>query len=314
MSFAEKPLKVALFAGEPLSGSTIEMLVNQQRLAGVMLPEQIDMFAQQVGQALQQANLNVAQFNSSNLSQLDALFKQWEADLVLLFGFDSSLVDIVSHTTLPCFNCFVGEGPYAGANSIYWQVREQQSEGTVRLCQLSCESDESKMVSYQQAIAKPFKIDDKDTAQCVENMLLQGLPSLVHECVELWAGNKLQLQAQEVVNSQVRLVDEQVLSVDWRQMSSQQICAMARAGNPRFGGCSVKINNTVINLLQASAVQYSTYGVSAGVICCNSESDGVIVATVDGAIRIDILSNADGVFTGLQFCERFGIFAGMAFG
>lgn len=308
MSGTNQPVKVAVFAESSLSGSTIEMLVNQQLFAGAVLPQQLDMFTQQLAGALQQATLNVAQFDHAQLDELDNLLTRWEANVVLCFGFSQHMAEIVTKVNLPVFHCAVGEGKYSGPQGIYWQVRDQQDEG---LAQIGLWRLQQSQLVYQRCISQSFKIDSKDTAQCVENALLQGLPSLVHQLIGAWSSDSLMFESVEWCDDKALVLTEQDLAVDWHCMPSQQICAMARAGNPRFGGCSVKINNTVINLLQATKVNYPTYGVEAGMIVCNSEKDGVIVATVDGAIRIDILSNADGVFTGLQFFERFGIYAGM---
>jgi methionyl-tRNA formyltransferase len=96
-------------------------------------------------------------------------------------------------------------------------------------------------------------------------------------------------------------------------MGAKQIVDMARAGNPVFNGCVIRLGQTPLSLLQASVVDYPTYGVTPGTICHSGEPDGVIVATADGALRLDVMANMDGVFSANAFVERFQISAGMTF-
>ena len=109
----------------------------------------------------------------------------------------------------------------------------------------------------------------------------------------------------------LKVLSEGDFVVDWKTMSAQQISQLARASNAQFGGCRVSLANTELGLFQATPVSHSTFGVPAGTVCHVGEPEGVIVATHDGAIRIDVLSNADGIFSGINFFDRFGIDAGM---
>ena len=68
-----------------------------------------------------------------------------------------------------------------------------------------------------------------------------------------------------------------------------------------------------VGLLQATVVEHPAYGVPAGTVLHIGEPEGVIVASKGGALRLDILTITEGIFTGLAFAERFGLDAGVAF-
>jgi len=313
-STMNKAVKVVVFAGNHFCGPVIEMLVQQQLLAGVVLPQEPNAFTSQLAQALAQSQLPMMQFDPLQISALHNTINSWEANIGLSFGFEGQLNGLLAQmsasNSVDMFAYQTGEAKFAGDYSIYWQVRQQVKATSARWLKLTLQQPSA---VYQMANEVDFNIHPMDTTGCVENALLQQIAGFCYQFLHLFSQGSLDLAPAFNQDVQRLSLKDDDLRVDWRSMNGEQICALARAGNPHFGGCVITINNTDINLQQASVVDYPTYGVDAGMICATSESDGVIVATLDGAIALDILSNVDGLFSGARFCERFGIHAGMAF-
>ena len=104
------------------------------------------------------------------------------------------------------------------------------------------------------------------------------------------------------------------VQIDWEKMGSDEISALARAAQGHFHGAHTKFNKVLLCIPQISKSAMPTYNVPAGTILSVDESDGLIVALKDEAICIDIISVADGTFSGANFALRFNLEAGMKLG
>ena len=309
-------IKVVVFAGSHLSITTLNMLLNQQRLSGVVLSPVASEFNQQLLAWLQQMNIVYIQLTTDPLlaSQAVVTITSWQAQVAISFDLESSLID--QHAALfnyGLYHCHCAPYPaYQGPMPLYWQLRDGQTSTNFTLQKANAKNNTS---SHQIALSHQIDIHPLDTYKSLENKVLTDITPTINQLLQQLAkqqGN-IELTTSVDKSSTMNALQEQDLKVVWKTMTSQQICDLARAGNPNFGGCIITLQNTELNLLQATSVNHATYGVPAGTICHTGEPEGVIIATSDGAIRLDIISNADGIFSGLAFCDRFEISAGMAF-
>lgn len=306
------PMKVVVFAATPVAVPCINMLLQQQRLAGVVMPHQVDEFSHQLQHWLELQGINHHRLPPEHHDETVTLLRRWEADVAISFGFAPSLPKPLCQTPRLGFYYFLGAAPqdYYGPMPEYWQIRDGSNQ--TRLTLLSAIADDN---GADIAATLPIQIHPMDTLQCLENKLTQHSSLLVNDFLDtlIATQGKVTLQASNGQGKDAPVIDEADLHVYWPNMTAQQIVDCARAGNPRFGGCVVTLADKQLNLLQATVVKHPTYGVKPGTICHTGEPEGVIVATVDGALRLDVLSNMDGVFGGNHFISRFGIAAGMEF-
>lgn len=304
--------KVVLFVGSPLAGPVINMLLQQQRLAGIVLAQQVDMFSHQLETWLQQSQLPYTRFNPAQLDTLSAQLRDWQTDLAITFSFPHTLPDNCQQATgYGLYHFHPAPFPqYQGPMPLYWQIRDDRRE-----TQLVLQKSHVRAGQPDIAMSQSLSIHPLDTLQCLEGKVAQQGAVFIDQFIGTLTKNQGQISLQEQAGqvSQAPAVQEADLKVNWQTMSAQQIAALARAGNSQFGGCVVNIGQIDVNLIQATPVSHPTYGVKPGTLCFIGEPQGVVVATHDGALRLDILSSADGVFNGLNFCERFGINAGMEF-
>jgi len=303
--------KVVVLAASPMAVPTIAMLLQEHRLAGVLLPERLDSFSGQLQAQLQQCEIPYCKMGEQNEAVVVAQLLDWHADLAVSFGFAPRLKNSFSQATTYGLYYMLGAAPddYYGPMPSYWQIRD----GRRRTCLTLVKAIASEQGDI--ALSLPIAIEELDTLQSLENKLVsyasQLVQSFINKLVE--HNGQIPLVKSQQQGLQAPLVKEKNLHVDWLTMTASQIAALARAGNPTLAGCVVTLGNTSLNLLQATEVKHPTYGVSPGTLCHVGEPEGVIVATLDGAIRLDILSNVDGVFGAMSFTERFGISAGMVF-
>jgi methionyl-tRNA formyltransferase len=310
LDMANLPMKVVIFAADQMAIPTINMLLQQQRLAGVVLAEQPDMFSQQLQGWLQQQHIPCARYLQEQPTTISTQLACWEADLAISFGFGPTLPDTIIDKLNYGLYYFHEASPsqYNGQAPLYWQIRQGASQTQLTLQKATAQSDN---------IAATFDmpIQPLDTLQCLQNNVAQQVPVLINQFIEQLIENQGQVAftTSKGKAEAAQCPTENQLYVDWSKMTSAGIVAMAKAGNPNFGGCIVVLGKTPLSLLQATVSKHPTFGVEPGTLCHTGEPEGVIVATCDGAVRLDILSNADGIFSAINFIERFQINAGMAF-
>lgn len=283
----ELPLRVALLADHPGIVPVLNQLWQQGQLAGVCLGLAEDPFSSQLENWLRQLQLPYCRSASG---PNPALLRQWEADICLSVG--------AAAEAGPGLWQLLTDKP------AYWAIREGETQ--IRLGLMAAGTNDFHPLLIQE-------IAPLDTLQSLENRLALQLPQATQQAITLLRGGEP--VSGEACPGALRrpLPAEQELQVQWAQHDGRSIAAMARAGNGHLGGCVIVLGNTPLSLLQASLVEYQTFGVPPGTLCHSGEPDGVIVATVDGALRLDVIANADGVFGAVQFAERFQIHAGMAF-
>jgi methionyl-tRNA formyltransferase len=302
-------LKVVVFAGDQFAIPAINMLLQQQRLAGVILSSQEDQFSAQLQAWLQQVQCPFLRNSSSNSQVITDHLLAWQADLALCFGFNDALPDSALIAVPSGVFQFHASDPkqYNGPMPLYWQIRNSETETYLTLQQVT--NNGIGDIFQQHKLA----IHPLDTLQNLQNKTAQHTPAFIQQFIEQQQLGAESIQAieQHGIASPIPQGDD--LYVDWLTMSSEQISALARAGNLLFGGCMISLGQMPISLLQATVVNHPIFGVNPGTICYIGEPEGLIVATRNGSVRLDILSNTEGIFSGLNFAERFDINAGTAF-
>jgi methionyl-tRNA formyltransferase len=306
------PLKVVIFAANTLAIPVINQLAQQGRLAGVVITGQLDQTQYQLESWLHHHGLTYVKYDPTQTADLPSQLQRWEADLGFAFSFPFPFErSVLDQLNFGAFHVHVAPlTKYRGPQSLYWQIRDGEAE-----TQLTLQKAEAASENGGIALQQSLTIDPLDTYHSLENRVAQQLPLFIGQFIENLQANQRELELIPLSGnpSPAPIPKQTDLYVDWSSMNSQQIANMARAGNAQFGGCVLLLGETPIHLLQATPVEHPTYGVNPGTICHIGEPEGVIVATHEGAVKLDVLSGADGVFSGLSFVERFQINAGMEF-
>ncbi|WP_299022580.1 hypothetical protein [uncultured Photobacterium sp.] len=293
------PIKITIVAGHSIAVPTLNILLAQGQLNGVILPPQVDMFSAQLENWLGQQNIPYLRVQPDSQIALEELLSHWETDVVLNFGFMNSLQYFSQANDIKLFDISLDRSSYLAVKkccrNIRLLVQERRHARQVTLAAFDIHSNETAQ-----------GLLNRITSQSI-NVIEEFLERLQHDVPEHF--EPLTFISDDVFQSPL----EQELLVDWQVDNSETISAMARAGNPHFGGCTVVIANSPVHLLEAHPVNHPTYGVQPGTICHVGDPEGVIVATIDGALRIEVLSTVDGIYGSLSFCEQFKIDAGMAF-
>ncbi|PKH07397.1 methionyl-tRNA formyltransferase [Moritella sp. Urea-trap-13] len=310
-----KAIRLVLFASSSVVIPTINKLLQAGQLVGVVLTARNDADAMQLKQQLDQGNIPNTYYQPENPEQMAHQVESWRANTGLIFTFSHKLpLSIINVCRNGFYNLHASALPqYRGAMPLYWQIRNRESQSYLSMIKVE-EAFDSGDIMLQQAM--PLHV--LDTLNSLGHMMAELSAEFVQEFLAKLQESSLiakpHLSDTDSVLIAAPMPNQQDLMVNWQTMNGEDIAALARAGNPLFNGAMLVWNQSFIGLLQATPVKHANYGVPAGTVLHIGEPEGLIVATLDGALRLDVLTITEGVFSGLTFAERFGLDAGILFG
>ena len=303
-------IKTVLFASSSIVIPTLNLLLQNRQLAGIVLSERLDADLMQLQQQLEHANIPYIRYQQDKPEQTIFQIESWQANTGIIFTFSHKLPQSVLEVfSLGLFNLHASAVPeYRGIMPLYWQIRNRESQGYLSMIKVEQTFDCGDILLQQ-----PLPLHPLDTLNSFGNTIASHSPEFVRLFLLGLTDNSLVIRPQTGEVSLAPMPTQQDLLIDFKTMTGEEIAAMARAGNPLFNGAMLVWQQAFVGLLQATVVKHARYGVPAGTVLHIGEPEGVVVATVDGALRLDILTITEGVFTGLAFAERFGLDAGVQF-
>ncbi|EDM67135.1 methionyl-tRNA formyltransferase [Moritella sp. PE36] len=286
------------------------MLLDSQYSVLVVLNEQGDSDCMQLEQQLHHMNVPAIRYQTNQPELVVYQIKSRQADLGLIYTFSHKLPAVVLNAfDGGLFNLHASALPqYRGSMPLYWQIRNRETESYLSIIKVEDEFDTGDIMLQQIMTLSPL-----DTLNSVAHTLAQQAPQFIQDFMTRYANDELTAVAQQGEASNARMPTQKDMLINWKTMKSEEIAAAARAGNPLFNGMTIIWKQSYMGLLQATSIEHPNYGVPAGTVLHIGEPEGVVVATLDGALRLDVLTIAEGVFSGLAFAERFGLDAGMQF-
>jgi methionyl-tRNA formyltransferase len=301
--------KIILFTSSLMSLPLIGSLVSKNQLACVVLTARNDMDTQTLVQWLTHNKIVFFHFDENNEKLNIDKLNQFDTTLALVFNFPYKLSkDFLSHFSNNIFNIHASHLPkYKGNQPVFWQLRNGEMKTALSLCYIEDELDSGEIILQHE-----FDIQEKDTYGTLNSVLSQGAVPLVDEFFTLIEKDILSLPAIAQIGEQsfAPKVEQKDIMITWGTMKSKEIVNLVRASNPIFGGAQTMWRNSSISFLEVTAVNLPNMGLEAGTILHIGSPEGLIVVTIDGTLRIDIVSVPEGLFSGLRFAKRFNLDAG----
>lgn len=194
---------------------------------------------------------------------------------------------------------------YRGPSPLYWQLRNGEVASKITLHQVTEVIGCGNIVTQVDIPIHPF-----DTITYLQQKVSQALPQLIDR---LEQQQELQLMNQpKVVQNTAPIVGQQHLIISWHKQHTKNIVDMARAGNGDYGGAIFTVGQDIFRLLQASNVNCEIAGIQPGTVVELDRNRGLIIKTIDGAIRLDVIATQRGLFDGYRFAVLFGLDAGFS--
>ncbi|MDQ6961733.1 MAG: formyltransferase family protein [Mariprofundaceae bacterium] len=307
-----KQPKITLFISTSMAFPIVQQLIQRQQLAGVVLTARVDADSMQLEQQLQHMQLPFIRYNEQDTQPTIHFIQTLSSQLGLIATFTHILPEaLLSCFSLGLYNVHASLLPaYRGANPLFWQLKNNEKESAVLIHKVEKTADTGGIVaSYK------FDIHPLDTFGTLSGSVFQVMPLVINEFLDLIAehGQAIARTEQQGEVCQAPQPSQQDVSIDWSSMTASEICALARACNPNLGGAQLRWKSAQIGLMQANVVDKPMFGVPAGTIMHIGAPEGLLVATKEFALCIDVVYMMDGVFSGLQFAERFSLNAGEKF-
>ncbi len=306
--------KIVVFTSSCMSLPLINYLLQRGLLAGVIISvsndPQRNSDTQQLIANLQQMTVPLIQYQVDSLDDLQKQINQWEANWGVVFTFPEILPKpLIDFFKGDLFNIHASDLPnYRGSMPVYWQLRHNLDEIKLTLHRIEAKVDTGAIGHQTTIYIHPF-----DNFQTLNFKVMEQAPQLINEFLDLEQKGELQWKEQRDLQEKdfyAKDVNPTDLNMSWNINSALEFVGAARAGNPHHGGVVVNSQFGQFQVMQISKVQQPCFGVKAGTVLMVDKYKGLIVATKEGAISLDVVVSQQGYFSGYQFAIRFGIEAG----
>lgn len=295
--------KIALFVSSLNAFNLISYLINKNVLSCVVIANKNSADTHNLAQTLTQYKVAYFLYNQNDTNNL-TLLKKADTNLALSFGFSFKIPqEIIDYFKDNIFNIHASDLPkYRGKNPLFWQLRNGEEKSALSLHKVTQNFDEGEII-----LKEEFEINYQDTFGILNGIVSQLVIKLVENFLELLNTNSLTTLPQITDISFAKEVSQKDIIIDWESMSSLDIYNLTRACNPIFGGAKTIWKDTMLSIFESTIIDMDNLNLEAGTIIHIGSPEGLIITTIDGAIRIDNISILDGIFSGLRFAKRFNM-------
>lgn len=301
--------KVILFTSSQISWSLIGVLIENKSLLAIVIRDNTHPQFHQMIQFIQQHGIKIYLEPDDEKEEFLDILRALNADIALSFSYPK----IFSKKMTPIFrDGFFNIHPsplpkYRGSSPLYWQIRNGETKSAISIHRVTEELDGGDIV-----YSVEFMIEKEATIGSLSNKVASIVPNIIIGFLEAIESNSIEHKEQKDFTyfQQPQTSDFQI---DWQQDSAYEISQKAKASNPAYGGVETTISNRVIKILEATPIEYQTYGVKEGTIVLIDKIEGLVISTKDGAVRMDIISSFDGIFSGYSYSNYANLFSGEKF-
>ncbi|XOB61220.1 methionyl-tRNA formyltransferase [Campylobacterota bacterium DY0563] len=301
--------KVVLFTSSQIAWNLVYYLIETKRLSAVIVTSNNHPQFVQMINFLQQSNIPVFQHPDKIKDDFLKLMESLNPSLALCFSYSKIFTkEIIEVFKDRIFNIHPSSLPkYKGPNPLYWQIRDGVDKGAISIHKITQDIDNGDI-----AYRFDFDIKKESTLGALGNKVSILIPSVVHEFLLEFENSRLNYLKQEDSKYYHNPKDLDFM-IDWKKDTSFEIIQKVKASNPIYGGVQTSIKNNSIKILECTSVDKQTYGVKEGVVVLIDENEGLVVSCRDGAIKLNIISTIDGIFSGYSYANFIKIFSGEKF-
>lgn len=292
-----------------LSLPLIQQLQAKGQLAGVWLHNVRAEDSQQLGWFCQQQNIPLLVIDPAQpqalLDHFDTLAADCAISAFLSYLFPPQITEKLQGRLM---NIHASALPQLrGADPLFWLLRHGVGETQLSLHQVADKVDEGDLLFQQALLIHPF-----DTHQSLSNTVATELPVLIDGWIDA-GGLDVTKWAQQGESSRAPKVQVSERQIDWSNMSSLEIFNFVRACTGAGQGAWFRFGQEYLQLLECTPVQGDNLQLEPGMIVHLGAPEGILLASIDGLLRLDVISSPGGIFSGLRFAERYRLQAGQKF-
>ncbi len=304
-----KKTKIAILCNNKMAFNAIGMLMESGSLVAVGVPDNNEDVVPYLEHITKNTALHLRKFsrNSFNADMLDFL-SHTKADAVFIMTFPWLVPETVL-SVLPgkVYNFHYGILPeMKGADPIFEAIRQRKQETGVTVHIASPKIDDGPIL-----LSRKFPIDNEVTHGMLSSGMAQLAAMMSMELVQLIEnGNIPEAAPQSGGKYYPRPVIEDI-KINWEQMDSQDIHALARACNPWNKGayCAYGPWNFKITGFSHTNMPVNSDMRPGSVIFINGDNNVFVSCKDKKCLKIETISTDEGFFPGHQL-RMFGLKSG----
>jgi methionyl-tRNA formyltransferase len=302
-------MKIIVASQSCLSLPLIQQLEAKGELASVWLHNVRAEDSQQLGWFCQQQNIPLLVIDPAQpqalLEHFDAMTADCAISAFLSYLFPPQIIEKLQGRLV---NIHASALPQLrGADPLFWLLRQGANETQLSVHQVTDKVDEGDLLFQQALLIHPF-----DTHQSLSNAVATELPVLIDGWIDA-GGLEVSKWAQQGEPSSAPKVQVSERKIDWLSMSSLDIFNFVRACTGAGQGAWFRFGQEYLQLLECTPVQGDNLQLEPGIIVHIGAPEGMLLASTDGLLRLDVISSHGGIFSGLRFAERYLLQAGQQF-
>ena len=188
--------------------------------------------------------------------------------------------EILEIPSLGCINVHGSLLPkYRGAAPIQWAVLNGDKKTGITTMFMDEGMDTGDIILTEEIIIG----DDETTGELWDRLSIIGANLLVKTLERLESGDYNRIKQSEDFTL-APMIDKKMAKIDWNNQNSREIKNLVRGLNPSMGAYSL-LNNKKIKFWKIEVINDTTNN-EPGEIIKADEKEGLIIATVDGAISV----------------------------
>lgn len=246
------------------------------------------------------------------LDSLQQVISEIQPDCVFVLTFPWKIpANLLSLPPKGFLNFHFGLLPkYKGADPIFWEMKNQETEGGLTVHLMNEEIDEGVILMQEKSPIAPGM-----NYGLYANQLSQSSPAWVDTLLRKLEAEHLQfIEPVASESAPDRLPTEADLTINWAEQTALEMECLVNAANPRYGGAITTFSGQRLNILEVTPMSGNedmkgepgeivyadlTYGVI--VICADGELIRITVARIAGAYISGVKLITLGYFKGGKF-------------
>lgn len=305
-------MKLLVLCNDRLALPALNQLIQSRLVSGIGMTERESEVQLIISALAVQHNIPITFFQKKKFgTDLHAWLEEHNPDAVLVKTFPWKIpADLLDLPRFGFINFHYAPLPqWAGPNPLFWMIRNREQEAGVTVHRMETEVDKGPVI-LQKKIPVPTDI----TFGMLSSQLAYTGLELTGDLLDAMTKNTLNYAVQDHSLSRWHERPSPAdLSVNWKNMSAQEITALVNACNPWNKGAAATLNNWTVGFTHVTPVAMNTGNALPGTIILLDAQQGLCIACKDNtALRVDIFYTEEGFLPGWMLA-RFGIRKGMCF-
>lgn len=306
-------MKTALFCNHFSALHLLGYLSQEKHLSMICLPAPSSVMYQEISMICHMQNIPLICYSEGASAVADKL-REHAIELAVIFTFPHILPPQV--TEAPAYGTWNLHGSplpkYRGADPLFWQIRNGEKKAGLTLHRATTRADRGDIFSCTTTDISPVEI--KGTLFDKVAQLASGLVSRLIDQLGGGIEPVLTKQDEAEASSQDRpQLDD--LIVRWNDMDASAVMHLIHACNPDYSGALCWLRGTEVRLLEAESFHCSSPIQAKPGCIINAPDDPnlYIVCAKNSYVRINVLSTANAIASGIKFKMMFGLRSGEHF-